>query len=176
MPLQELESRTLMSTLPDLIVGSASGAPTAVVGNGQSLTVNWSVTNQGGDIPGGVSWSDSVYLAPSQTFDPNVDVKLDTIYHNVVLGLNSGSSYSVSDDVTVRNVPTNFLGTGAFLLFVTNDGHTFQESSTTNNVKSVAITLAGAKVDLSASNPTTSKSTAVAGNGDLQTFSWTVWR
>ena len=47
----KLEQRVMLSNLPDLVVSAASAPPTAVVGNGQSIDVNWTVTNQGMPSP-----------------------------------------------------------------------------------------------------------------------------
>ena len=60
---EELETRTLLSNLPDLTVSSATAPSTAVV-DGQTIPIRWTVTNQGADIPGPNSWADAVYLAP----------------------------------------------------------------------------------------------------------------
>ena len=92
---QELEPRTLLSGQPDLIISTATAPNSAVVGNGQTIDVNWTVTNQGGDITGSTNWDDSVYLSPTATYNASTAIQIDDETHYVAIGLNDGSSYSV---------------------------------------------------------------------------------
>ena len=51
---------------PDLVVSAASAPATGTVN--ASITVNWTVTNQG-DVAAPAQWYDSVYISSSNTFD-----------------------------------------------------------------------------------------------------------
>jgi hypothetical protein len=169
----ELESRTLLSNLPDLVLSSASGPSSIVAGSGQQIPLNWTVTNTGASIPGGALWDDAVYLAPSATFNASVDVRLDVSQHSVELGLNGGSSYATTDEATVPNVPSSLIG-NEFLLFVANSDNGLDVSSAAGAVKAVPVAITAPKVDLAISNATSTATTGIAGDGNSLTFSWTV--
>ncbi|HEX4148810.1 MAG TPA: CARDB domain-containing protein, partial [Pirellulales bacterium] len=74
----------------DLKVSSASAPATALAG--QQITVNWQVTDAGGQAASG-SWQDSVYLSSTPTITAS-SILLGTTQYT--LGLGSGKSYNGS--------------------------------------------------------------------------------
>jgi hypothetical protein len=164
----------MLSNLPDLVITAAGAPGSAIVGNGQVIPLSWTVTNQGGDITGSAEWGDAVYLSPTQAYDAATAIPVDGRIHDVTLGLDTASSYTVTEDATVPNVPAGFPLSSAYLLFVANSGGGLTESNSANDVKAVPIALSAPRVDLAISKPGVSQTTAEAGNGQMLTFTWQV--
>jgi RHS repeat-associated protein len=172
--LVELERRVLLSNLPDLIASAAKAPGSAIVGNGKTIELDRTVTNQGGAIAAASSWDDAVYLSPTSTYNASTAFPIDSEEQDVILGLNDGGSYNVDDSVTVPNVPASFALGSDFVLFVTNSDGGLTESNTANDIDALPITLSAPQVDLGISSPTTSLTAAQAGNGQAINLSWTV--
>ncbi|HQU47058.1 MAG TPA: CARDB domain-containing protein, partial [Pirellulales bacterium] len=153
-------------------------------GNGQSVTVTYTVRNAGTDAAQG-TWDDAIYLSSKQTYDSSATL-LGSIYQYSRLipkSLAAGASYTVSQTVSIPDFAP--LG-GDFLLVQTNEleGGQYAQAETdqandTNNLAAVPITLTAPGVNLAISasastTPTSSPLTVEAGNGQQLNLSWTV--
>lgn len=93
-----------LATPPDLQVASVTTANSVLAG--QSFTVNYSVTNAGGNTPSDQgNWYDLIYLSKDRFLDVNQDRYLGYVNHSG--GLAGGASYNGS--LTV-NAPRDFEG------------------------------------------------------------------
>lgn len=84
--------------LPDLVVPSVA-APISTF-SGQTVTVNWTVLNDGEAAAPLVTWYDKVYFSSDSTLDPQ-DVYLGQLSHLGIL--NPDSSYPAALNVTIPN-------------------------------------------------------------------------
>lgn len=71
--------------LPDLATSAVTFTPTSAA-PGQTISVSWTVTNQGSAVAPG-SWQDVIYLSPTPTLGPNAQL-LTTVVHNGGLAIN----------------------------------------------------------------------------------------
>ena len=72
-------------------------------------------------------------------------------------------------------MPSNFSLGSDYILFVTNSKGSLTESNTTNDIDALPITLSAPDVDLAIASPSSSLTTAEAGNGQDVDLSWTVY-
>ncbi|MEH1863767.1 MAG: CARDB domain-containing protein [Nostoc sp.] len=146
---------------PDLVITTANAPTTAVLG--ETISVSWTVKNQG-TVSALADWYDTVYISDDQFLD-NSDRQLASRYAAEDTPLASGGSYTATQDIYLDS----YVGTGRYLLFVT-DGYNYQvETNETNNVFAQAITInAPDLVVTAASAPTT------AALGETISVSWTV--
>ena len=146
---------------PDLIVSAATAPATGILG--EALAVDWTVTNQGGGSAL-TDWYDYVYLSTDQSLDSN-DISLGYQWTGDKTPLAAGASYTVGRNVTVPNV-----NPGAwYLLFAADRDNSQAEADNSNNVKSVAITLAAPDIEL-----TTTTAPTTASLGETISVGWTV--
>ncbi len=169
--IEQLETRRLLSgPEADLKITSAASTSgsTAVVGDGQTVGLQWTVENIGTFAPT-PSWTDTVYLSSHNTFDASA-VRLDSVYSSQSFPLGINASYTANDTVTIPNTTL----TGAnYLLVVANSGDSLPESDYTNNTAAVPITLSDPNVKLTVSNAAVSQSSASVGGGTPLSVSWT---
>jgi hypothetical protein len=161
------ESNTTNDTLaipiivaaPDLLVSSAVITPGhAEAGNGATVSVNYTVTNQGPVAALGY-WDDAVYLAASSTWNAQADTLIATIYpQNNPTGLAPGAHYSEQETLTIPNTVAG----ADYLIFVTNNdgvlGETGYydaqaESNLSDNTLAIPIAVSTPSVDLTISQP-----------------------
>ncbi|MDE3036214.1 MAG: hypothetical protein KGJ14_09610, partial [Nitrospirota bacterium] len=148
---------------PDLVMESVTADPTAVAGG--SVTVGWTVSNQGADATQETSWADRVILSDQATLHaPGAkEWVLGDIQHNGALGV--GESY--------RQQRTFSLGpsvTGRYV-FVETAGGVWEGPFTTNNVGSASANTTAAPADLRVASVTASPSNF---SGEKTTVQWTV--
>ncbi len=149
---------------PDLVVTAAS-APASVALN-ETISVSWTVKNQGIVSAKAYYLYDAVYISDDQFFD-NSDTQLASHLRIQNTPLASDSSYTVTQDISI---PNNVAPGDRYLLFVA-DRYNFQvETNETNNVFAQAITINDAPdlVITAANAPTT------AALGETISVSWTV--
>jgi subtilase family serine protease len=119
-------------TAADLVV-SATAPVSADLGD--IIALSWTVTNQGNGTAFS-DWSDYVYISDDQTLDAT-----DTVVVNRSAAADSplaaGASYTVNQNVNLANTKIG----DRFLLFVTDNANNQIETSETNNVQAVGITL-----------------------------------
>ncbi|AXY72742.1 hypothetical protein D3H65_01595 [Paraflavitalea soli] len=120
--------------VPDLVM-TAPQAP-AGASSEQSITVGYTVQNNGKGNLTGRSWTDKVYLSGNTIFDGN-DTEVGTVTNNSVQPRNS--SYNKQFNITL---PAGISG-NYYLLFVTDAGGSIVESNNNNNLAyaPIAVTL-----------------------------------
>ena len=145
----------------DLVVSSAS-APASVV-LGETVTVEWTVTNEGSHSAP-ADWVDRVYVSDDTVYGSG-----DTHVRGVNIGdqtpLAPGASYSITLDVTI---PITGLG-DRHLLFVADADNRQGETDETNNVYALPITLHAPDLVVSSA-----LAPASAVTGETFTVEWTV--
>ncbi|WP_422665759.1 CARDB domain-containing protein (plasmid) [Anabaena sp. PCC 7938] len=148
-------------TNPDLIVTAATVPATAA--ERSSITVNWTVKNQGNVLANANSWYDSVYLSDNTVFD-NSDRYMGDIWING--NQEAGETYSQSEIFTL---PQN-TGSGKWYVLVVADRNNYQaETSETNNIYAIPINITIPDLTIiTSSTPTT------AALGETVAVSWTV--
>jgi len=137
---------------------------------GETVTVDWTVENQGGG-PSTSNWWDMVYLSEDDTFNQNDDVQLASHYRNNSGGAltNDGIGYSVSR--TNVGIPSS-IPVGARYLFFVADIYGHQaETDTADNTVRVAINITAPDLRFDAAQ-TSVPSTGTSGNA--LAVSWTV--
>jgi hypothetical protein len=85
----------------DLLVTNIVNPPTTLSGN--YAKIKWMVSNQGLNAPKEFSWSDSVFICSSSTFNTANVIAKGSIIHNSGTLLNSGGSYTDSVSVFIPN-------------------------------------------------------------------------
>ncbi len=114
------------ATPPDLVVPNSLTAP-ASGSTGESLSIGWTVKNQG-PFEATPNWFDAVYLSADQTLDTESDTLLTSVFRSNSLG--PGLTYTVTADV---NVPPCIGGT--YYLFALTDSRRqiFELNAESNN-------------------------------------------
>ena len=94
---------------------------------GQTITVGWTVTNNGTATPptANNSWWDEVYLALEPTFDPGADIPLGGLRH--VGGLTANGSYTAQADF---QLPAGVAGTYYILVVADVSAEVFERTPT----------------------------------------------
>ncbi len=100
----------------DLIITEVDAPATAF--SGQLMTVQWAVTNQGGQPTNTGEWRDAVYLSPDQYLDRDSDIYLGYLNHSGVL--DAGTAYDPAAAFSGR-VPA--WATGPYYVFVVADSN-----------------------------------------------------
>ncbi len=161
-----IAAQPITVTMPSvtLVVTSASANPATVPSAG-SVTLSWTVQNQGTD-PANNSWTDSIYLSSHNTLDGAATPVAMYFFNGALHPLAPNTTYTASATITV---PGSISGT-EYLLIVPDRGHQQAETST-NNVFALPITVSVPDVKLKAVI-TNAPSSAMVGVGIL--VSWTV--
>jgi hypothetical protein len=169
--IEPLERRLMLSVSPDLTVTAASlGAPSVEVGNGATISLNYTVQNVGTYAPP-QDWTDGFYLSSKTSLDQTAVLVGSATRDDSGFPLAIGGSYTTSTTLTIPN--TSLRGNN-YLLVVADPSDSIHESNTNNNTMAMPIDLTGANVDLAVSSPAVSPGSLVAGNGASATISWTV--
>ncbi len=165
------------AAVSDLRVTSVSNTPVS----GGSVTVNWTVQNQGTGPTNATLWNDDVWASTNPTLEPGTDIFLGSVQHTNPLA--AGASYSASGTFTI---PQALLSGNYYFIVATDrpvpapndptpeDNNRVYESDPTNNTTATpapAPAAPAALPDLAASN-VTAPATATAG-GQLA-VSWRV--
>jgi len=107
-----LSTNPIEISYPDLIITKlvipSSGAA------GQTISIEWTVKNQGLGTLFNARWSDRIFLSAFPTFDPNSSILLDSYSQSTVLVPNS--SYTVKEDVVIPKGTS-----GTYYIFVKTD-------------------------------------------------------
>jgi subtilase family serine protease len=96
----------------DLIVSSAHAA--SVAPSGQSISISWTIRNQGAGETVAAAWKDAVYLSTDSLLDTSNDQRLVTFDHSGNLG--PGLDYTQSESVTLPACLS-----GQYYLFIVTD-------------------------------------------------------
>ncbi len=131
-------ARALTLTAPDLTPTGVTNPATAIPG--ETVTVGWTVLNQGDGVANGL-WQDRLYLSADDQFDPN-DTLLTSPYMFSAPPVAPGDSYAFSTAVTLPGSATGNM----YLILVTDAGAGLPESNNDNNT--VASTIAFETLDL----------------------------
>ncbi len=117
-----------LSPVADLAVTNVDAPPTAF--SGRTLTLSWTVQNQGGaDAVGtGGSWFDNVYLSLDQVFDKATDVSLGAVRRDGTLA--AGDSYTATGTV---NVPEGLAGPYYVFVVADSTNRVYERTATLNN-------------------------------------------
>ena len=149
---------------PDLTASIVTAPSTALASH--TLSFTYQVTNLGaGPVPNS-SWTDSFYLSPTPTFDPNTAISLG--HQSSPESLDSGDGYTATFNATLPNGIS-----GPYYLFVdTDSSNVVSELNKSNNLSSpVELQIASQPADLTVL-PATAPSNAGAGSSVL--VHWTV--
>ncbi|MFN6535591.1 MAG: CARDB domain-containing protein [Nostoc sp. EkiNYC01] len=149
----------------DLVVSDANAPTTASLS--ETISVSWTVTNQGVDTAFSGFWRDVIYISNDQFLDSSDRYLTDATTEDYT-PLAAGSSYTITENI---KLPSNLAAGDYYLLFATDTNNTQGETNETNNVFAKAITVNTPDVDLvvtSAQAPTT------AAPGETISLSWTV--
>lgn len=147
---------------PDLVVTSTAAPTTAVLG--ESITVNWTVKNQG-TIEASADWYDTIYLSDDQILD-STDIAVSSQSAAQMSPLAVDGTYKYSRSITIPNTTTG----NHYLLFAVDAGKQQNEKDETNNVRAVPITLTAPDLIVSDASSTVSAATW----GETIQVSWTV--
>ncbi|GAB1542664.1 hypothetical protein NUACC21_53380 [Scytonema sp. NUACC21] len=147
---------------PDLIVTQATAPLTA--SERESITVNWTVKNQGSVPTQSNGWYDSVYLSENTVFDDS-DRYMGDFWINAQLA--ESGTYSKSQKFTLPERT----GSGKWYLLVITDryGNYQAETSDANNVYAIPIDITIPDLTV-----TTGSAPTTAAVGDTVSVSWTV--
>ncbi|MCM0593810.1 MAG: CARDB domain-containing protein [Gloeotrichia echinulata DEX184] len=158
-PTAVLTPATLSAPAEDLKISGVT-TPT-VIGRGQTIATNWTVTNQGSTTSQGL-WSDQVYLSDDTIID-GTDTRLAGFTAGAI-PLGANSSYTQTQNLVI---PTNIGLGNKYLIFATNPDK--PESDRTNNAYAVPVVISNPDLIVStASTPT------VAAERASITVNWTV--
>ncbi|MBF2015836.1 MAG: hypothetical protein IGS23_11675 [Rivularia sp. T60_A2020_040] len=147
---------------PDLVVTAATAPDTAVVG--ESITVNWSVENQG-NIEASSDWYDTIYLSDdNQLDDTDIEISSQSATDEIPLGVNA--SYDFSRSITIPNTATG----NRYLIFAADAGKQQSERDEINNIRAIPIALTAPDLVVSSANTVNSTATW----GETIDVSWTV--
>ncbi len=126
--------------LPDLTVARVTAPAEAFAG--QTIPVQWTVTNAGRAAARNTAWRDDVYLSADDTLDGG-----DRRLANVLISgpLDAGASYPAQAQVTIPIVPA---GTYYLLVKADDSGFVFEGANEGNNTGSAAIAVAVPDIDL----------------------------
>jgi uncharacterized repeat protein (TIGR01451 family) len=102
----------IRATPPDLVIPNPLNVP-ASGSSGQTLSVGWTVKNQGA-FDAAPNWFDAIYLSSDQTLNTESDTLLTSVFRNSTLG--PGLTYEVNVNVTLPSC----IG-GTYYLFVLTD-------------------------------------------------------
>ena len=154
--------------LPDLVVSGVS-ASTSSAQFGDTVTVNWTVTNKGAADATG-PWNDGVYLSTTPTLSGAIYLGSANTIGSAIQSPNG--FYNGQASVTLPLTPA--LASGTYYLVVqTDSGGLVNESDVTTQLGSTSIALTEPPPpDLSTSSVTTSLTTGQPGQSE--TVNWTV--
>jgi large repetitive protein len=147
----------------DLTVTSATTVNTTSLG--QTIPVSWTVKNQG-SAGTTAQWEDAIYISKDNILDGS-DIFLKRQVASGSTSLNAGSSYSLSQNITI---PGNAPGGNVYLLVASDWINTQAETIENNNVFALPIQV-DFGVDLIVSNAV---APAIASVGETITAAWTV--
>ena len=117
---------------PDLVVDSIAvlqnDVPVSSVHSGESVTVEWTVVNDGDGCTSKDAWSDRIYLSTDHQLHIGLDLELDTKSHSGILG--PEGYYTVSREVTI---PIEFHGSDVYIFVCTDYAKQVYEGDDGNN-------------------------------------------
>jgi hypothetical protein len=156
------------AAVSDLQVASVTGPATAATGG--SVTVNWSVQNNGPGTTNATNWNDSVWMSTNPTLGSGgTDVFLGSVQHTNPLA--SGGAYSASGTFTL---PETLAGGNYYFIVVTDSGDAVYDTNRANDAAAEATPTAvsvSPVPDLAVSNVT---APATATSGATLAVGWTV--
>jgi subtilase family serine protease len=153
----------ISNSLPDLVVQTASSQSDPV--GGQTVSVDWTVANQGTVAVNNPSWGDAVYFSNDAILS-NDDVRLATAPMTGPLAI--GATYNRHAQATLPVVPP-----GNYFLIIQADylGNVFEGQHEDNNLRAIALTIQVPAIDLTV---TTVDAPSTAFSGQDMTVNWTV--
>ena len=158
-PIELIESNADLNITPGTVPASAK--------INETITLDWTVTNEGTDAALANSWQDKVYVSDDEYLDEG-DLEIDSQTNELEPFLAADDSYSTQSNIYLSN---EIKAGDKYLLFVTDTDKEQGETDETNNVKAVPISLNIPDVDLSL---TVDRSPASAVVQSEPTISWTV--
>jgi len=114
-----------LSPCPDLQVSSLQ--TNEILRAGETITINYTVTNNGDHATKQALWGDAFYLSPSTILDKNNAIQLGSRTHNGVLQV--GDSYNAEVTYTIPS----FVQGNYMLFVVTDDANAIYETEENNN-------------------------------------------
>lgn len=114
-----------MAQLPDLIVETIQTPPTAF--SGQTISIDYTIKNQGLGGSSGITWTDRVYLSFDQSLQPNIDYYIGTFSN--LSSLNPQESYTRTVSTTIpQGISGNY-----YIIVTTGNNISYPEALGTNN-------------------------------------------
>ncbi|MBW4615047.1 MAG: hypothetical protein KME21_17585 [Desmonostoc vinosum HA7617-LM4] len=157
-------AKPITLSAPDLVVTSANAPTSAVLGD--TISVSWTLTNQGTVPAFPYYWFDTIYVSDDELLDDS-DTLVSFIIREDYTPIAAGASYTFNRDILLPSTKTGdrFLLFTAFELSYNNRS----EINETNNLLAKAITLNAPDLVVSSADAPTS---AVV--GETINVSWTV--
>jgi len=157
-----LRAVPILVVSPDLVVSAASASASSA-SPGDTVSVSWTVLNQG-TTPAPADWYDYVYLSKDATLDGgDVEARKESIWAPTPLA--AGAAYTINRNITIPN----FEPGDWYLLFVADRLNQQGETNENNNVRAVPITVTVPDLKLTAA----SAPSAATLSGTIS-VSWTV--
>jgi hypothetical protein len=161
----------MLSGMPDLAITSVTAPSSAIEGNAATITVEWTVENNGGAAT--APWTDAVYLSTEPTLVAG-SVRIASFNESSQAPLAQSASYTISHQITLPAFATG----SDYLIVRTNDSGSLDEISSTDDLYSRPLVLNPPDVSLMATSPTATgpggDASVAAGDGQKLTVSWQV--
>lgn len=116
---------------PDLAVTSLAVSPASLF-SGQSLTVDWTVTNQGINPSPTRTWQDEVFISLLDTFNRDSAISLGTVFYTNGQNLGNGDNYSRSQTLSL---PVQLSGNYYVYVFTDTRDRVFEFTNEANNIR-----------------------------------------
>ena len=155
-------ARPITLSGPDLATVASVSVSAADLGD--TIAVDWSVTNAGTNPASAPTWLDRVYLSDDAVLD-DTDQLIDERMRTNLSAFGPGETYNYQDAIAIPNSATPG---NRYLLFVADGGAAQGEVDQANNVVARPISLSGPDLATSASAPDTAR------QGEIIEVSWTV--
>lgn len=161
----------MLSGMPDLAITSVTAPSSAIEGNAATITVEWTVENNGGAAT--APWTDAVYLSTEPTLVAG-SVRIASLDESSQAPLAQSASYTISHQITLPAFATG----SDYLIVRTNDSGSLDEISSTDDLYSRPLVLNPPDVSLMATSPTATgpggDASVAAGDGQKLAVSWRV--
>ncbi|MEZ6190658.1 MAG: CARDB domain-containing protein [Phycisphaerales bacterium] len=122
-----LQPVTIVRDTADLAVTSITPVPSAF--SGQSVNIEWTVTNQGTATTNATTWNDLVYLSLDPALGGSADILIGEFQRTNPLG--AGQSYTRNESI---HIPDGLTGNYYIVIQTDNRDRVFEAGSESNNV------------------------------------------
>src|SRR5207244_6731 len=124
---------------PNLIVSAASAPATVAISNNTSVTVDYTVANDGPTTASQTFWYDGFYLSSDPVLDAGDQLLTTQVVGSGKVPLAAGASYNNSTNVSLFSPPP-----GNYYLLIHADEYNYQtELFENDNVRAIPLTIQG---------------------------------